>query len=121
MVNCLLYIIRCLEERKTMKKVLCILALTALLSTIGATQVKNKTSKNVVPNNASNATVCVRAGRSCVDSKEFEKFTIMTLELRRTDACCSNATCELQPDGQCGFTPTEELSQCLKNPPPFPY
>jgi hypothetical protein len=98
-----------------MKRVLCVLALTALFSTIGATQAENQT------NNVSNATVCVRAGRSCVDSKEFEKFKIMTLEFRRTDACYDNASCELQPNGKCGFTPTEELSQCLKNPPPFPH
>lgn len=27
-----------------------------------------------------------------------------------------HGTCEAQPDGECGWTPTEELTQCLASP-----
>jgi hypothetical protein len=89
-----------------MKRVLCVLALTALFSTISATA-ENQT------NNVSNATVCINSKRMCVDSKEFGKFAT-TAEWRKEYICYKNALCEVQSDGQCGFTPTEELSRCLK-------
>ena len=31
--------------------------------------------------------------------------------------CLKKAECARQPDGQCGFTPTKELEQCLKENP----
>ena len=36
-----------------------------------------------------------------------------TCEWRQEYACYRSATCELQDDGGCGWTPTEELKRCL--------
>lgn len=38
---------------------------------------------------------------------------ISTCEWRDEYACYQTATCERQPDGQCGWTPTTELDACL--------
>jgi hypothetical protein len=35
-------------------------------------------------------------------------------------ACYRDATCEPQPDGACGWTPTDELTSCLAQFPPPP-
>lgn len=42
---------------------------------------------------------------------------ISTCEWRAEYACYRTATCEVQPSGQCGWTPTNELNSCLANPP----
>ena len=58
---------------------------------------------------------CVRAGCSdhlCVD----EGVDIAsTCEWRPVYACYQQATCERQQNGQCGFTPTHELVECLEH------
>lgn len=36
-----------------------------------------------------------------------------TCEWHETYACYNNATCERQPDGECGWTRTEEIMACL--------
>jgi eight-cysteine-cluster-containing protein len=57
--------------------------------------------------------VCVRSGCSgqiCVPEGE-EVFT--TCEWREEYACYDDATCELQEDGDCGWTYTDELAACL--------
>ncbi len=41
---------------------------------------------------------------------------ISTCEWRDEYACYQTATCERQPDGQCGWTPTPELNACLADP-----
>lgn len=38
---------------------------------------------------------------------------VTTCEWRPEYACYQTATCEVQPNGQCGWTPTEELNTCL--------
>ncbi len=38
-----------------------------------------------------------------------------TCEWREEYACYREATCEVQPSGQCGWTPTAELNACLAN------
>jgi hypothetical protein len=38
---------------------------------------------------------------------------ISTCEWRDEYACYQTATCERQPDGQCGWTSTPELDACL--------
>ena len=57
---------------------------------------------------------CVRAGCSdhlCVD----EGVDIAsTCEWRPVYECYQQATCERQQNGQCGFTPTHELVECLE-------
>lgn len=37
-----------------------------------------------------------------------------TCEFLPEYACYADGECERQPDGQCGFTPTETLSSCLE-------
>ncbi len=58
---------------------------------------------------------CVRAGCSdhlCVD----EGVPIVsTCEWRDVYVCYQQATCERQKNGQCGFTPTHELVECLES------
>lgn len=40
-----------------------------------------------------------------------------TCEFRAEYACYKEATCEVQPSGACGWTPSAELNACLANPP----
>jgi hypothetical protein len=42
-----------------------------------------------------------------------------TCEFRAEYACYREATCERQPDGACGWTPTDTLTACLASPPPL--
>lgn len=39
---------------------------------------------------------------------------ISTCIFREEYACYEDATCTLQPDGECGFTPTRELEACIE-------
>jgi len=57
---------------------------------------------------------CVRAG--CSDHLCIEKGMDIasTCEWRPVYQCYQEATCERQLNGQCGFTPTHELVQCLE-------
>jgi len=48
------------------------------------------------------------SGQICSDQD-----VITTCEYRDEYACYETATCERQPEGNCGWTPTEELEQCL--------
>lgn len=41
---------------------------------------------------------------------------VSTCEYTATYACYKTATCERQASGQCGWTPTEKLTQCLAHP-----
>lgn len=52
------------------------------------------------------------SGQICSD----QEGVISTCEWREEYACYQDATCERQPDGECGWTPTAELSACLANP-----
>ena len=62
---------------------------------------------------------CAVAGCSqqlCVSAEEAP--TIMTTcEFKDEYMCYAEASCEPQSDGKCGWTQTEELKQCLANPP----
>lgn len=63
------------------------------------------------------AAACVRGGcggELCVE----EGNEIASICIARPEhACYRDATCERQPDGQCGWTRTRELEACLANPP----
>ncbi len=74
------------------------------------------------------AKTCVVAGCSgqlCVDSKSQDIAT--TCQWHASYACFHSATCELQASGDCGWTQTPQLQQCLlesqSKPPPdtMPY
>jgi hypothetical protein len=49
------------------------------------------------------------SGQICSD----QDGVISTCEWKDEYACYASATCERQPDGQCGWTPTPELTACL--------
>ena len=42
-----------------------------------------------------------------------EEGVASTCEYRESYACYQNATCEVQPSGECGWTETAELTSCL--------
>ena len=46
-----------------------------------------------------------------------EPGMVSTCEYRAEYACYQKATCEIQPSGVCGWTPTPKLDACLANPP----
>ncbi|MFA9412396.1 MAG: Kazal-type serine protease inhibitor [Deltaproteobacteria bacterium] len=58
---------------------------------------------------------CVRAG--CSDHLCVEEGVDIasTCEWSPVYECYQQATCERQPNGQCGFTPTHELVECLEH------
>ena len=70
-----------------------------------------------IPNNT-----CVRGGCSgelCVEGSaesgdEAARRPISTCQWREEYACYAKAKCERQPNGQCGHTPSKELSACLQ-------
>ena len=59
---------------------------------------------------------CMPAGCSsqfCLDTEEAESF-VSTCEWKEEYGCYQkHGTCERQPDGQCGWTLTDNLRQCL--------
>ncbi len=57
---------------------------------------------------------CVRAGCSDQLCVEDGMDIASTCEWRPVYECYQQATCERQQNGQCGFTPTHELVQCLE-------
>lgn len=70
-------------------------------------------------NEGISANGCAVAGCSqqlCVSAEEAATI-VTTCEYRSEYMCYREASCEPQADGQCGWTPTPELQQCLANPP----
>ena len=62
---------------------------------------------------------CVRAGCSkelCVDVTETYTGQPNTCEWSDEYTCYNSATCERQQNGRCGWTQTQELTQCLLSP-----
>lgn len=61
---------------------------------------------------------CVVGGCSnqlCVDASQGDVMS--TCEWTAAYGCYSkHSTCEVQPNGACGWTPTAPLEQCLANP-----
>jgi hypothetical protein len=51
------------------------------------------------------------SGQLCVDSSQGD--VVSTCEWRDSYACYQGATCERQQNGQCGWTATPTLTQCL--------
>lgn len=56
------------------------------------------------------------SGQLCVSANEAGTI-YSTCEYRAEYACYREASCEPQADGQCGWTQTNELTQCLVDPP----
>ena len=55
---------------------------------------------------------CVRSG--CSNQICADHAVMTTCEFRPEYACYQKATCERQANGDCGFTPTPELNECLR-------
>lgn len=51
------------------------------------------------------------SGQLCTDKPDM----VTTCEWREEYACYQSATCERQPSGECGWTETNELRQCLSS------
>ncbi|HJL14243.1 MAG TPA: Kazal-type serine protease inhibitor family protein [Sandaracinaceae bacterium LLY-WYZ-13_1] len=59
---------------------------------------------------------CVRGGCNGELCAEPGEQGMVSVCVRRPEhACYDAATCERQPDGTCGWTPTDELRACLQN------
>jgi len=56
------------------------------------------------------------SGQLCVSADEAGN-TVTDCMYRAEYACYTEASCEPQADGKCGWTETPELKQCLANPP----
>ena len=72
----------------------------------------DETSGGIVANG------CAVAGCSsqlCVSADEANDI-VTTCEYRAEYACYREASCEPQANGECGWTQTAELRQCLANP-----
>lgn len=57
---------------------------------------------------------CKRAGcngQLCIDANSQDK--VSSCDFKPEYVCYQKAQCERQLDGDCGFTPSDELSQCL--------
>jgi hypothetical protein len=52
------------------------------------------------------------SGQLCVESDSEDVIT--TCEFRAEYACYQEAPCERQPNGECGFTPSQGLSTCIE-------
>ena len=57
------------------------------------------------------------SGQLCITEEEAINGGMTTCEYRAEYACYQEASCEPQANGNCGWTETSELKQCLKNPP----
>ena len=56
------------------------------------------------------------SGQLCVSADSAANI-VTTCEFRAEYACYKEASCEPQADGTCGWTQTQELTQCLASPP----
>ncbi len=56
---------------------------------------------------------CVKGGCSGTVCSPAGEEVMTTCEWREEYACYQDATCEVQPDGKCGWTMTDALTSCL--------
>ncbi|MBX3040796.1 MAG: hypothetical protein KF789_08840 [Bdellovibrionaceae bacterium] len=72
--------------------------------------------------NAGTGKSCVIAGCSkelCLSAEKAEGL-MSTCQWKDEYRCAQMMTCELQADGECGFTPNEKSEACLKELPQEP-
>ena len=75
-------------------------------ATLGATQFYLRSSGPVARK------PCIKTG--CAGQVCSDEAVITTCEWRREYECYRSARCERQASGECGFTPTQELTACLR-------
>ena len=71
-------------------------------------------SPAINPSMSPTLSACVTAGCSgqlCVDASKSGMVT--TCEYKAEYACLKYSKCELQPNGQCGWTPNQQYIQCI--------
>ena len=56
------------------------------------------------------------SGQLCVSAEDASEI-VTTCEFRAEYACYTEASCEPQANGKCGWTQTAELKKCLANSP----
>ena len=71
-----------------------------------------------LPISANGCAVAGCSSQLCISAEEAAAGGGMsTCEYRAEYGCYREASCEPQANGGCGWTETNELKQCLKNPP----
>lgn len=70
---------------------------------------------NTSPTDSVKCVVGGCSGQLCVEASKADGM-VSTCEYTPSYACYKSATCEQQVSGECGWTQTEELTACLKNP-----
>lgn len=99
--------------------ILGVIILSAALVVAFLAQSKNIGSYDIIPEPTIQVTpVCIRGGCSgqlCID--ENSESGISTCEYKEEYGCYSFAICELQGNGQCGWSLTEEFNDCIKEIP----
>jgi hypothetical protein len=78
-----------------------------------ATQVYVRSKANAQPTNPGTGSMkpCFKTG--CSRQVCSDEEVVTTCEFRPEYACYQKAVCERQADGNCGFTKTRELTECL--------
>jgi hypothetical protein len=67
-----------------------------------------------IPNTTNIGTACKISGCSQeICQNAYEESAVSTCVYEERFNCYQSATCEVQPDGNCGWTPTDELTLCL--------
>lgn len=92
----------------------------ALMATLILTACGGTTSGGggATPPTPTPAGACVVGGCSNTVCQAADAEPAMTTcEYQAAYACYATATCAPQPDGACGWTPTDELTACLADPP----
>ncbi len=74
----------------------------------------NSTESGTVVSNTCAIAGC--SGQLCVNA-DIADSLVTTCEYQAEYACYREASCEPQISGECGWTQTESLSQCLASPP----
>ena len=82
------------------------------LDSITSTEIKQDLT---TPSNSCRISGC--SSQLCVSAENAGQ--ISTCEFLPQYACYRTAKCEVQVSGECGWTETEELNQCLQNPTNF--
>lgn len=95
--------------KKTNYKIALIIFAVALLLIIVYFFIALPKSKKTVPQISCKKAGC--SGQLCLSSDA--KDTVTNCEWKPEYGCYKQATCERQPDGQCGFTQSESLRKCL--------
>ncbi len=83
--------------------------------------VVNSDSFNLINNPFSTANTAKKcfvtgcSGTLCLENNSFNQDIVTTCEYKEEYACYKNARCEVQSNGNCGWTLDKELSNCVQS------